>query len=74
VCGVHGIFDFSGAPVDVRLLILVHAYAEHGESFVDHLNGMSSFALWDARRPSLLIGRDRLGIEPIYYLNDGRRS
>ena len=42
-------------------------------NFVEHLNGMYGFALWDARRQRLLIGRDRLGVKPIYLHNDGKR-
>lgn len=53
--------------------VVLHGYAEWGEGFVDRLNGMYGFALWDARAQTLLVGRDRLGIKPIYYLNDGRR-
>lgn len=46
--------------------VLIHAYVEYGDEFVQHLNGMYGFALWDARRRRMLVGRDRLGIKPIY--------
>lgn len=52
--------------------VIIHLYAEHGDGFVDHLNGMFNFALWDARRRRLVISRDRLGVKPLYVLNDGR--
>jgi len=52
---------------------LLHGYAAWGDEVVHRLNGMFDFALWDARRRRLLIGRDRLGVKPLYVLQDGRR-
>jgi len=52
---------------------ILHLYEDYGDDCVEHLNGMFGFALWDARRRRLLIGRDRLGIKPIYFKNDGKR-
>jgi asparagine synthase (glutamine-hydrolysing) len=53
--------------------VLLLGYAEWGEAVLERLNGMYGFAIWDARSRSLLVGRDRLGIKPIYYLDTGRR-
>ena len=53
--------------------VIVHAYEQWGDGFVSRLNGMYNFALWDARRRRLLIGRDRLGIKPLYWRQDGQR-
>ncbi len=53
--------------------VIVHAYEEYGDDFVDHLRGMFAIAIWDRRRQRLVLARDRLGKKPIYWsLTDGR--
>jgi len=53
--------------------IVLHAYEEWGESCVEHLQGMFAFAIWDLKEKTLFLGRDRLGIKPLFYgERDGR--
>jgi asparagine synthase (glutamine-hydrolysing) len=47
--------------------VIVHAYEEYGLDFVRRLEGMFGFALWDGRTRRLVLGRDRIGIKPLYY-------
>jgi asparagine synthase (glutamine-hydrolysing) len=47
--------------------VLLRAYLQWGESFVDRINGMYAFGLWDPRERALLLVRDRMGIKPLYY-------
>src|SRR5437764_6844488 len=47
--------------------VVLRAYLEWGEGFVEELHGMFALALWDAPRRKLVLARDRLGKKPLYY-------
>ncbi|OYW91395.1 MAG: asparagine synthase (glutamine-hydrolyzing), partial [Pseudomonadales bacterium 32-61-5] len=47
--------------------VLLKAYHAWGEDFVSRLNGMFAFAIWERDSGRVLLGRDRLGIKPLYY-------
>jgi asparagine synthase (glutamine-hydrolysing) len=47
--------------------VLLKAYHAWGEDFVRRLNGMFAFAITERDSGRVLLGRDRLGIKPLYY-------
>ena len=47
--------------------VLLHAYRVWGDTFVDHLNGMWAFVIYDRLRRRLFASRDRFGKKPFYY-------
>ena len=50
---------------------ILHAWEEYGEDCVRHFRGMFAFAIWDRNRRKLFCARDRLGIKPFYYWQNG---
>ncbi len=47
--------------------VLLELYRLRGPSFVDKMRGMFAFAIWDAPRRRLVLGRDRLGKKPLFF-------
>ena len=47
--------------------IIPHLYEEEGLGFVDKLRGMYAVAIYDKRKHTLVLARDRFGIKPLFY-------
>ncbi len=47
--------------------VIVHAYEQWGTDCVKHFNGQFAFAIYDSRRQSLFLSRDRMGKRPLFY-------
>ncbi len=50
--------------------VILKAYHKWGEQCPEHLHGMFAFAIWDWKKQSLFLARDRMGIKPLYYSLD----
>jgi asparagine synthase (glutamine-hydrolysing) len=53
--------------------VVLEVYAKWGVPGLERLNGMFAFAIWDAWQGDLFLARDRLGIKPLYYMQDDQR-
>jgi asparagine synthase (glutamine-hydrolysing) len=51
--------------------IIPHMYEEHERDVYAHLRGQFAVAIWDAKKRRLLLGRDRVGITPLFWSRQG---
>ncbi|TVU47433.1 hypothetical protein EJB05_07036, partial [Eragrostis curvula] len=46
--------------------VIIPLYEEYGENFVDMLDGVFAFVLYDTRTKTYLAARDAIGVNPLY--------
>ena len=49
--------------------VLLYAYLEYGDSFIDKVDGIFAIAILDLRIRKLKLYRDRAGVKPLYYFS-----
>lgn len=57
-------YAFQGHS-DTEVLLL--SYIEWGKDCVQKLNGIFAFGVWDSRKETLFLVRDRMGVKPLFY-------
>ena len=65
--GLEGSYDFQTRS-DCEVILAL--YEKEGTAFLDRLNGIFGFALYDLRNDRYFIARDHMGIIPLYMGRD----
>ena len=53
--------------------IALSLYRKHGLAFVEHLRGEFAFAMYDQQKEEMIFVRDRFGVRPLFYYNNGEK-
>lgn len=50
--------------------VLLAAFAHWGDACLERLRGMFAFGIWDRKEQRLFLARDRMGVKPLYWVQD----
>ncbi len=53
--------------------VIINLFQAEREKALDRLNGIFALAIYDKKEGSLLLARDKFGVKPLYYHDDGKR-
>ncbi|MBK7212337.1 MAG: asparagine synthase (glutamine-hydrolyzing) [Bacteroidales bacterium] len=53
--------------------VVVQMYALYGPACLSRFNGQFAICIWDRQKREIFIARDRVGIRPVFYWNEGGR-
>src|SRR5882757_1488531 len=51
--------------------VVIAAFAKWGPECLQLFRGMFALAIWDKMERTLFLARDRFGVKPLYYFNEG---
>ena len=57
---------------DTEVILKLYLKEKNIKNFLNKLNGIFAFAIWDSRKKSLLLARDNFGIKPLHFYHDGK--
>lgn len=60
----EGVYEFK---TESDCEVIIPLYEKYGDSFIDKLNGMFAFVLFDEKTETYLVARDHMGIIPLYH-------
>lgn len=60
----EGIYDFK---TESDCEVIIPLYEKYGTDFIDKLNGIFAFVLFDEKTGKYLVARDHMGIIPLYH-------
>ena len=66
---MHNEFNFITDHSDTE--VIIYAYKKWGIQFLHKLRGMFAIVIWDAKKETMYLIRDRIGIKPLYYTKFG---
>ncbi len=53
--------------------VILAAYKKWGSKMLERFNGIYAIAIWDKNKEELFLARDKFGVKPLYYYQDGEK-